>query len=52
MKHKKYRLCLLSLLILAVVGGILYYNYGMSDKGLEKQAGTFVEKIISGCGRV
>lgn len=52
MKHKRYRLCLLSLLIIAVVGGILYYNYGISDKELEKQAGTFVEKIISGCTRI
>lgn len=26
MKHKTYRICLLSLVIIAVIGGILYYT--------------------------
>lgn len=49
MKYKKYRLCLLSLIIVAVIGGILYYAYGMQDKEMGKQAGTLVEKLITGC---
>lgn len=48
MKLKTYRICLLSLVIVAVIGGILYYvNSGMS-KDVEQYAGTFVEKIVRG----
>ncbi|MDE7062970.1 MAG: hypothetical protein K2O73_06970 [Lachnospiraceae bacterium] len=46
MKFKTYRICLLSLVIIAVIGGIIYYvNSGM-NRELEQYAGTFVEKII------
>lgn len=46
MKFKTYRICLLSLVIIAVIGGILYYvNSGMSGSG-QQYAGTFVEKIL------
>lgn len=46
MKFKTYRLCLLSLVILAVIGGILYYVNSGIRGDVEQYAGTFVEKIV------
>ncbi len=41
MEHKIYRICLLSVVILAIVGGIFYYlNY--VQKGTEIMEGTLV----------
>lgn len=41
MGHKIYRICLLSVVILAIVGGIFYYlNY--VQKGTEIKEGTLV----------
>ena len=42
MKYKTYRICLLSLVILAVVGGIFYYR-NMEENQLQTVDGTFVE---------
>ena len=48
MKYKRYRICLLSLVVVAVIGGIFYYmNYVSRDE--ESQKGTFVERIIPEC---
>lgn len=42
MEHKIYRICLLSVVILAIVGGIFYYlNY--VQKGTEIKEGTLVQ---------
>lgn len=43
MKKKTYRLCLLSLVILAVIGGIFYYK-SHSDEMAQEVDGTFVER--------
>ena len=48
MKHKTYRICLLSLVIIAVIGGILYYtneNRNKSTKGEGTFVTTFVERM-------
>lgn len=45
MKYKTYRICLLSLVILAVIGGILYYANENGDKST-KGEGTFVTKFV------
>ena len=42
MKYKTYRICLLSLVILAVVGGIFYYR-NMEENQAQTVDGTFVE---------
>lgn len=42
MKYRTYRICLLSLLILAVVGGIFYYR-NMEESQAQTVDGTFVE---------
>lgn len=46
MKIKTYRICLLSILILIVIGGVFYL---MNSSGSDFQAvdGTFVSKIMS-----
>ncbi len=45
MKHKTYRLCLLSLIVLAVIGGVFYYlNTGRTEA--KEVDGTFVEKML------
>lgn len=44
MKYKTYRICLLSLVILAVVGGIFYYR-NMEQNQLQAVDGTFVEAL-------
>lgn len=42
MEHKIYRICLLSVVIIAIVGGIFYYlNY--VQKGKEIKEGTLVQ---------
>lgn len=41
MNQKKYRICLLSLLIIAVVGGIFYYRNLAGNKA-QAVDGTFV----------
>lgn len=46
MKFKTYRICLLSLVIIAVIGGIIYYVNNSAGNGIDQFAGTFVEKII------
>lgn len=44
MKHKTYRLCLLSVIIIALIGGFFYYqNTTKAEKAVD---GTFVEKIL------
>ena len=48
MKHKTYRICLLSLVVLAVIGGIFYYVNCVSGKE-EGIKGTFVERVIPEC---
>lgn len=48
MKHKTYRICLLSLVIIAVIGGILYYTNENGNKST-KGEGTFVTKFVEGC---
>lgn len=45
MKYKTYHICLLSLVILAVIGGILYYANENGDKSA-KGEGTFVTRFI------
>ena len=44
MKKRTYRLCLLSVIIIALIGGFFYYQ----NAAREEQAvdGTFVEKIL------
>lgn len=42
MKYRTYRICLLSLVILAVVGGIFYYR-NMEENQAQTVDGTFVE---------
>jgi hypothetical protein len=44
MKYKTYRICLLSLVILAVVGGIFYYR-NVEQNQLQTVDGTFVETL-------
>lgn len=44
MKYKTYRICLLSLVILAVVGGIFYYR-NVEQNQLQAVDGTFVEAL-------
>lgn len=44
MKHKTYRLCLLSVIIIALIGGFFYYQN--STKAQKAVDGTFVEKIL------
>lgn len=46
MKLKTYRICLLSLVIIAVIGGIIYYVNSSARDGMDQFAGTFVEKVI------
>ena len=50
MSHKLYRVCLLSLLIIAIVGGIFYYlNYVQDQSDITE--GTLVrqtEEILAG----
>ncbi len=41
MKHKVYRICLLSLLVIALIGGIFCYQ-SMSKEEMETLDGTFV----------
>ena len=41
MKYKTYRICLLSLVIFAVVGGIFYYQ-NAKEKRAQSVDGTFV----------
>ncbi len=36
MKHKTYRICLLSLVIIAVIGGILYYTNENGNKKVRR----------------
>ncbi len=53
MSHKLYRMCLLSLLILAIVGGIFYYLNYVQDH-TEITEGTLVrqeEEMLAGGGR-
>lgn len=45
MKHKTYRIGLLSLVIIAVIGGILYYTNENGNKSM-KGEGTFVTKFV------
>lgn len=44
MKYRTYRICLLSLVILAVVGGIFYYR-NMEESQAQTVDGTFVEAL-------
>lgn len=44
MKYKTYRICLLSLVILALIGGIFYY-YNMEESHAQTLDGTFVEAM-------
>ncbi len=44
MNRKKYRICLLSLLIIAVVGGIFYYK-NMEGNKAQAVDGTFVRML-------
>lgn len=52
MSHKLYRMCLLSLLIIAIVGGIFYYlNYVQDQTDITE--GTLVrqaEEVLAGGG--
>ena len=41
----QYRICLLSLVIIAVIGGILYYTNENGNKST-KGEGTFVTKFV------
>ena len=44
MSHKLYRMCLLSVVILAIVGGIFYYlNYVQEESDITE--GTLVEQF-------
>lgn len=43
MKYKKYRMCLLSIVIIAVIGGIFYYE-SMKNTHDYSEDGTFVER--------
>ena len=44
MSHKLYRMCLLSVVILAIVGGIFYYlNYVQKEADITE--GTLVEQM-------
>lgn len=52
MSHKLYRMCLLSLLIIAIVGGIFYYLNYVQDK-TDITEGTLVrqaEEVLAGGG--
>ena len=44
MKYRKYRICLLSLIIIAVIGGLFYY-YNTGEEEAKAVDGTFVENI-------
>lgn len=45
MKKRTYRLCLLSVIIIALIGGFFYYqNATRQEKAVD---GTFVEKILN-----
>ncbi len=46
MKIKTYRICLLSLVILMVVGGLFYYMNGMENSA-QVMEGTFVVKMMN-----
>lgn len=41
MKYRAYRICLLSLVICAVIGGIFYY-YNTKEQQAQRVDGTFV----------
>lgn len=44
MKKRTYRLCLLSVIIIALIGGFFYYqNVTKEEQAVD---GTFVEKIL------
>lgn len=46
MSHKLYRMCLLSVIILAIVGGIFYYlNYVQDETDITE--GTLVQRSVS-----
>lgn len=42
MKYRAYRICLLSLVICAVIGGIFYYHNTRKQQ-MQEAEGTFVE---------
>ena len=45
MKYKTYRICLLSLVVLALIGGIFYYFNGEENQA-QTVDGTFVEQVV------
>lgn len=52
MKHKTYRLCLLSVVIIAMIGGIFYYQNYMKKQSTNVD-GTFVKQnFVEECENV